>query len=1018
MRYLNTRVLSLVVALLFVVMANGQVNTVDPTFNAVPSSPLTSPSSLAQVVQPDGKVIVYGPRLVADGIAKSDILRLNADGTLDTTFSYCGCGLSFIRNLMLAPGGKVIVAGGSPDDNSGRMIRLNSDGSIDPTFLATVPGPPPFFGGAEFLVNAVQPDGKVIATSRVSQTGFSSYTLVRRNADGTADSGFPSIGLASGSPMSAFAVVRLLPDGRFYLAVTSGVTGTGSTLTRRNSDGSSDSSWETPSFQTSGFPSATSIADLAVAADGSVLVSGAWDTVNGASRKNLIRLQAAGNVDLAFISPTAVQVGGGVDILPDGKILHSGRTDISGINRIFRLNSDGSADNTFTLDPAVTSILNGWKVDSNGRIIFLANAGSVRLVRLQTNGGLDASFNPDLGYFGTVNALARQSDGKVLVAGVYSRMNGIGRNGLARVNGDGTLDPTFDAGSGFSGPPTSMILQSDGKILAVGDFGTYNGTTVNGLVRINTDGSIDNTFVVTVSSNPSSVALQADGKILISGSFASVNGTTRTGVARLNTNGSLDDTFNPTIGSPNIFAVVAQADGKIMIAGSFSGVNGFNRSNLARLNSDGSLDQSFTANSLGGPVSRLLVQSDGKYLIGVGSPATTLARRNSDGIVDGTFTPPTFLASSSSDTAIHSIVIQPDGSYIVGGRFDTVAGVARRNIARLAPNGTFDMLFINSGANGRVRALAADTVGKVLVGGDFTTIANTVRAGVARLTTAPYREITPFDFDGDGRADFSVYRPSTAVWYELSSASSSYVATTFGLPTDIATPADFDGDGKTDEAIFRPSTGDWWYQSSINNAQLARRYGVAGDVPRPGDFDGDGKADFIVFRPSNNTWYRAGTSIGEVAPYPFGVAGDIPVVGDFDGDGKVDPAVFRPSTGDWWYAATSKGLAHRQQHWGANGDIPAPADFDGDRITDLAVFRPSEGGWYVYRSSDDRYITMTFGTLGDRPIPADYDGDGEADIAVFRPSTGIWYLNQSTSGIGGVQWGLATDVVVPNAFLP
>jgi len=993
---------------------------VDPTFNAVPSSPLTSTSSLSQIVQPDGKVILYGPKLVVDATAKGDIVRLNVDGTLDTSFSYCGCGLSFIRNLLLQPDGKIIAAGGSASDNGGRMIRLNSDGSIDATFVANIPGPPPFFGGAEFYANAIQPDGKVIATTRYSSTGFVTFQLVRRNADGSSDSSFPALTVASGSPAQASTVVQLVPDGKFYLAVTSSaVQGSSASLRRRNSDGTIDSSWEVPSFQAPGFPiGSTAISDMALAPDASLLVSGTWETVNGVTRKNLVRLQPAGNVDLNFNSSgnSLVQTGHGIELLSDGKILQSGRVDISGINRMFRLNSDGTPDNTFVMDPTVGTILNAWVMDATGRIIFLGTAPNIRLVRLQATGSLDASFNPNVAYFGTTNVLTRQSDGKILVAGVYTQMGGVSRPGFARVSSDGTIDPTFNPGLGFSSLPTSMVVQSDGKILAIGPFSSYDGTSVQGIVRINTNGTLDGTFTVTPSSSPLGISLQTDGKILISGSFNQVNGVTRTGVARLNTNGSLDDTFNPTIGSPGINSIIQQSDGKIIIAGGFNGVNGFNRTNFARLNSDGSLDQSFAPTGVGGISKLWAIQADGKYLVGLFNPVTSLARRNSDGSNDTSFTPPTFNTSSSSDLSIDAVLVRPDGSYLVAGRFDVVGSTARRNITRLAPNGTFDSLFMTSGANLRVRSLITDA-DKVIAGGDFTTIADVPKPGIARLNITPYHDRTPFDFDGDGRADFTAYRPSSGVWYELSSGTGTYVAPVFGLAGDIPVPADFDGDGKTDEAIFRPGSGDWWYQSSINNAQLSIHFGAAGDVPLPGDFDGDSKADFIVYRPSNGLWYRWGSNVGQVTQYPFGIAGDIPVIGDFDGDGKVDPAVFRPSTGDWWYAATGSSLQHRQIHWGANGDIPAPADFDGDRKTDVAVFRPSEGGWYVMNSSNGSFITMSFGLGGDRPIPADYDGDGKADIAVFRPSNGIWYLNQSTSGIGGVQWGLATDVVAPNAFL-
>ncbi len=137
--FTTERIFSLFCLGLTLALASSAQTTVDLTFNAVPSKSLTSPTELQQVVQPDGKVIVFGIKGVANGVAKGDVFRLNADGTLDTTFDYCGCRLTSVRNVMLAPAGKIIVAGG--EGNGAKMIRLNPDGSIDPTFLATSPGP-------------------------------------------------------------------------------------------------------------------------------------------------------------------------------------------------------------------------------------------------------------------------------------------------------------------------------------------------------------------------------------------------------------------------------------------------------------------------------------------------------------------------------------------------------------------------------------------------------------------------------------------------------------------------------------------------------------------------------------------------------------------------------------------------------------------------------------------------------------------------------------------------------------
>jgi pimeloyl-ACP methyl ester carboxylesterase len=271
---------------------------------------------------------------------------------------------------------------------------------------------------------------------------------------------------------------------------------------------------------------------------------------------------------------------------------------------------------------------------------------------------------------------------------------------------------------------------------------------------------------------------------------------------------------------------------------------------------------------------------------------------------------------------------------------------------------------------------------------------------------------TLFDYDGDGRADLSVRRPSDNIWYILR-GTAGYFNIEFGVTGDLIAPADYDGDGKTDVCVFRPSNGTWYTFNSQSQSFTTAGWGANGDLPVPADHDGDGKADLVVFRPSTGQWFTRFAN-GTFSTVGFGVAGDKPVVGDFDGDGKTDIALFRPSDGNWYILKT--GFGFFVQTWGVPGDIPVPADYDGDGKTDVAVFRPSTGQWFRIQSTAG-FDTVGWGVAGDRPIPADYDGDGKSDVAVFRPSNATWYIVGSTSGQLIQNYGVAGDLPTQGAFI-
>ena len=274
------------------------------------------------------------------------------------------------------------------------------------------------------------------------------------------------------------------------------------------------------------------------------------------------------------------------------------------------------------------------------------------------------------------------------------------------------------------------------------------------------------------------------------------------------------------------------------------------------------------------------------------------------------------------------------------------------------------------------------------------------------------------DFDGDGRSDISVYRPSEGNWY-LNRSTNGFTAITWGISGDVPTPGDYDGDGKTDLAVFRADANsanpDFYILNSSTSTFSGFSWGAPADIPVIEDYDGDNKDDVAVYRPSSRTFYvlKSGNgsalTFSRIPPQSFR-----PVAGDFDGDGKGDFTVF--GNGQWLISKSSDNYNSALiEFWGLDTDKLVSADYDGDGKDDLAVFRPSDGVWYIRKSSGGNTIVQ-FGLSTDIPVPADYDGDGRADIAVYRGGT--WWINRSSLGLLTTQFGLTGDIPIPNRYLP
>jgi uncharacterized delta-60 repeat protein len=326
-----------------------------------------------------------------------------------------------------------------------------------------------------------------------------------------------------------------------------------------------------------------------------------------------------------------------------------------------------------------------------------------------------------------VLSLALQADGKILVGGWFTTLSGQPRNGMGRLNPDGTLDSTFNPGANDS--VLSLALQADGKIVVGGYFDTLGGQMRCGLGRLNPDGTLDATFNPGTNDSVLSLALQTDGKILAGGNFTTLGGQPRDYLARLNPDGTLDTTFNPGA-NDSVLSLALQTDGKILVGGYFDSLGGRPRDYLGRLNPDGTLDSTFNPGA-DSWIYCLALQADGKILVGGdfttlgGQPRSYLGRLNPDGTLDSTFNP-------GANDSVLSLALQADGKILVGGYFDTLGGQMRYGLGRLNPDGTLDSTF-NPGADSWIYCLALQADGKILVGGDFTTLGGQMRYGLGRL---------------------------------------------------------------------------------------------------------------------------------------------------------------------------------------------------------------------------------------------------------------------------------------------
>jgi uncharacterized delta-60 repeat protein len=331
------------------------------------------------------------------------------------------------------------------------------------------------------------------------------------------------------------------------------------------------------------------------------------------------------------------------------------------------------------------------------------------IMRLNADGAIDASFHDTMGTcndrpvvyetqrWGEVTKMVQYPDGKIIMGGGFNWYNYALTGNLTRISANGDLDLTFNPGTGFNNTVTSTAVLPDGKIMVAGNFSKYFGVDKKGVARLNTDGSLDMSFNTGTgvegllrtgyqglgfSQYVNAMAIQPnDSKVLIGGGFKAFNGVSKNSFVRLNTNGSVDATFNvPIIGSDtfnNVSMIHVLSNGKILTI-----ING----NLLRLNSNGTVDASFVPIT----AASFMLMPDGRFY--VLESYTTLKRYLSNGTVDTSFTTVS-ITSSYNDTVIAH---QSDGKVVIAGSFTAINNMSINKLARINTDGTLDMTFYPS----------------------------------------------------------------------------------------------------------------------------------------------------------------------------------------------------------------------------------------------------------------------------------------------------------------------------------
>jgi len=722
-------------------------------------------------VQTDGKIVVVGSRFAAVNNVDYLAARYNADGTLDTTFS--GDGIFLLNNsnsdnlnaVAIQTDGKIVAVGQSNSSTEAYVIRLNTNGTLDTTFSGD--GIFEITSAGIALSVALQTDGKIVIGSR----GLSGESIIiRLNTDGALDTTFDTDGIVSLNPNHYEPYgLAIQSNGRIVVAGTSSIFAGGDISTARLlTSGALDTSFDTDGIAvTSVYAGDSEARSLAIQTDGKIVVGGGPGANGSETEAAIVRYNSNGSLDTSFdgdgIKLSNLNIGSGdkyfndLAAQTDGKILAIGDTTYSLTSlfvvedfTIFRLNTDGSFDTSFDGNGIVRSQWceqgSDFALQTDGKIVAIGSQerssnptdNAVCTQRFNDDGAVDTSLNFAAGdgtmkqtvlsaqEFTSVEAIAGLPNGKILVAGWGEVPNqSYNTAKLIRLNANGTLDTSFmDEGIfEYTNSSTSTFF-NDLKILSDGSFFVVGeaGIPVGGIVAkftsagiLDTTFSGDGVFTSNAISRIYGVAVQTDGKIIGCGSNGSGLAPRNGKIVRLSATGTLETDVFSNFGNANnneIFECAFQSDGKLIVAGygndgtsDFIGVS----RKLTTFASDTTFgtsgivttDMSATLNDR---ATDMTVQSDNKVVVSSTGFNTNrdfaVLRYDANGTLDPNFTENfgtngvsliDFVIGNPNDEA-NALLIQPDGQMLVGGLSDNGAE-KRFGVAKLNADGSLALGF-------------------------------------------------------------------------------------------------------------------------------------------------------------------------------------------------------------------------------------------------------------------------------------------------------------------------------------